>query len=73
MSLLILFVNIDTDQFRSEPAHSGKITWTMSDLNEVGSQANLPTDWYNNYHALTFTASITHGDMNLQCSGGTDC
>jgi hypothetical protein len=39
----------DQDEFRSEPDHAGRISYTMPSFNDIRNQYNLPLDWFNQY------------------------
>lgn len=63
----------DQDEFRSEPEHSGKLSWTIADFNEIGAQAGLATDWYNSYHSINMQAKVTHGQEVHGCRSASRC
>ena len=57
---LINFI-IDTDEFRSEPAHKGKLSYTLPDFNTLMSVAGLPEDWFTAYHEVKFELKVDPG------------
>jgi len=45
----------------------------MDDLNTVGAQMGLPTDWYNNYHSVTLEAKVIANGATQTCSSSSNC
>ena len=45
----------------------------MDNLNSVGLQMGLPTDWYNNYHTVTLEAKVIANGATQTCSSSSNC
>ena len=52
---------LDTDEFRSEPAHKGKLSYTLPDFDTLMSVAGLQEDWFTAFNQVRFELKVDPG------------
>jgi hypothetical protein len=65
----------DQDEFRSEPEHSGRLSYTLPDWNTLTELSGLPTDWFSSFHEVWFVLSLRNniGEEILCCTDAASC